>query len=81
MKHQALFSSKDKSKNNKSVVRCNFAWVKVFPNTDWPYHGMKVTCFVKKSMKVLTSEFSAFVNIRLQNNTYNAIGKLNWMKI
>ena len=26
MKHQALFSSKDKSKNNKSVVCCNFAW-------------------------------------------------------
>ena len=25
-KHQALFSSKDKSKNNKSVVCCNFAW-------------------------------------------------------
>ena len=25
MKHQALFSSKDKSKN-KSVVCCNFAW-------------------------------------------------------
>ena len=26
MKHQALFSLKDKSKNNKSVVCCNFAW-------------------------------------------------------
>ena len=26
MKHQALFSSKDKNKNNKSVVCCNFAW-------------------------------------------------------
>ena len=26
MKHQALFSSKDKSKKNKSVVCCNFAW-------------------------------------------------------
>ena len=25
MKHQALFSSKDKTKNNKSVVCCNFA--------------------------------------------------------
>ena len=25
MKHQSLFSSKDKSKNNKSVVCCNFA--------------------------------------------------------
>ena len=25
MKRQALFSSKDKSKNNKSVVCCNFA--------------------------------------------------------
>ena len=31
MKHQALFSSKDESKNkakrNKSVVCCNFAWL------------------------------------------------------
>ena len=26
MKHQVLFSSKDKSENNKSVVCCNFAW-------------------------------------------------------
>ena len=26
MKHQSLFSSKDKSKNNKNVVCCNFAW-------------------------------------------------------
>ena len=26
MKRQAIFSSKDKSKNNKSVVCCNFAW-------------------------------------------------------
>ena len=26
MKHQALFSSKDKSKNNESVDCCNFAW-------------------------------------------------------
>ena len=26
MKHQALFSLKDKSKNNKSVVCCSFAW-------------------------------------------------------
>ena len=26
MKHQALFSSKDKSKKYKSVVCCNFAW-------------------------------------------------------
>ena len=26
-KHQALFSSKDKSKKNKSVVCCNFAWL------------------------------------------------------
>ena len=25
MKHQALFSSKDKSENNKSVVFCHFA--------------------------------------------------------
>ena len=25
MTHQALFSLKDKSKNNKSVVGCNFA--------------------------------------------------------
>ena len=25
MKHQALFSSKDKSKNNNSVICCNFA--------------------------------------------------------
>ena len=25
MKHQALFSSKDRSKRNKSVVCCNFA--------------------------------------------------------
>ena len=27
MKHQASFSSKDRSNNNKSVV-CNFAWLK-----------------------------------------------------
>ena len=26
IKYQALFSSKDKSENNKSVVCCNFAW-------------------------------------------------------
>ena len=26
MKHQALVSLKDKSKNNKSVICCNFAW-------------------------------------------------------
>ena len=26
MKHQALFSSKDKSQKNKSVVCCSFAW-------------------------------------------------------
>ena len=26
MKHQALFSSRDKSKKIKSVVCCNFAW-------------------------------------------------------
>ena len=26
MKHQALFSSTDKSKNNKRVACCNFAW-------------------------------------------------------
>ena len=26
MKNQVLFSLKDKSKNNKSVVCCNFAW-------------------------------------------------------
>ena len=26
MKHQALFSSKDKNKNNNNVVCCNFAW-------------------------------------------------------
>ena len=25
-KHQASFSSKDKSKNNKCVICCNFAW-------------------------------------------------------
>ena len=27
MKYQALFSLKDKSKINKSVVCCNFAWI------------------------------------------------------
>ena len=26
MKHQAVFSLKDKSENNTSVVCCNFAW-------------------------------------------------------
>ena len=26
MKCQVLFSSKDKSRNNKSVICCNFAW-------------------------------------------------------
>ena len=26
MKHQALFSLKDKSKNNINVTCCNFAW-------------------------------------------------------
>ena len=26
MKNQALFSKKDKSENNKSVICCNFAW-------------------------------------------------------
>ena len=34
MKHQALFSSKDKSKKNKSVICCNFAW---------PFKGLILT--------------------------------------
>ena len=32
---------------------------KVFPSTNCPYHGVKVTWF-GKSVKVLTREFSAF---------------------
>ena len=54
--------------------------LKVFPYTDYPYHGGKVTCF-GKSVKSLTREFSTFVIKCLQNDTYNAIGKLNLMKI
>ena len=32
---------------------------KVFPSSNCPYHGVKVTCF-GKSVKVLTGEFSTF---------------------
>ena len=52
----------------------------VFPNTNCPYHDVKVTCF-GKSVKVLTGEFSTFTIKSLQINTSNAIGKLNLMKI
>ena len=54
--------------------------VKVFPSTNCPYRGVKVTCF-GKSVKVLTREFSTFAISSLQNNTYNAVGKLKLMKI
>ena len=53
---------------------------KLFPCTKCPYHGVKVTCF-GKSVNVLTGEFSTFTIKSLQNNTSNAIGKLNLMKI
>ena len=42
--------------------------------------GEKVTCF-GKSVTVLSKEFSTFAIKSLQNNTYNAIGKLNLIKI
>ena len=54
--------------------------LKVFHSTNCPYRGEKVTCF-GKSVKVLKGEFSAFTFYSLQNNTSNAIGKLNLMKI
>ena len=42
MKHQALLSSKDKCKNNKSVVCCNFAWLLNLVNCVL-VHGRSVT--------------------------------------
>ena len=42
--------------------------IKVFPSTDCPYRGVKVTCF-GKSVTVLTREFSTFAIKPLQNNT------------
>ena len=55
---------------------------KVFPSTICPYHGVKVhvTCF-RISVKVPTGEFPTFTIESLQNNTSNAISKLNLMKI
>ena len=44
-----------------------------------PYRGVQVTCF-GKSLNILTGEISTFTIISLQNNTNNAIGKLNLMK-
>ena len=53
---------------------------KVFLSTNCPYRGVKVPCFGKR-VKVLTGEFSAFTIKSLQDNTTNAIGKLNLKKI
>ena len=53
---------------------------RVFPSTNCLYLGVKVTCF-GKSVKILTGEFSTFTIKSLQNNTSNAIVKLNLMNI
>ena len=49
---------------------------KVFPSTNCPCRGVKVTYF-GQSVKVLTGQFSTFTIKSLQYNTSNAIGKLN----
>ena len=49
-------------------------YIKLFPRTNCPYHGVKVTCFEKKR-EVLTGEFSTVTLNSLQNNTSNAFGK------
>ena len=43
LKHQALFSSKDKSKKNKSIICCNFACsLRVIPyETEMEINDMK----------------------------------------
>ena len=53
---------------------------KVFPSTNSPYLGVKVTCF-GKSVTFLTGEFSIFTIKSLQNNTSNTIAKLNLINI
>ena len=63
-----------------AFISTNFQTFKVFPSTNCSYHGVKVTCF-GKSVKILSGEFSTFTIKSLQNNTSNAIGKLNLMKI
>ena len=59
---------------------CLVPQFKVFPSTNCPYRGVKVRSF-RKSVKVLTGEVSTFTFKFLQNNTSNAIDKLNLMKI
>ena len=47
MKHLALFSMKDKSKRNKSVVCCNFPWL---------FKGKHLYLFQAKHLQTQTSE-------------------------
>ena len=55
-------------------------YINLFPRTNCPYRGVKVTCFEKKR-EVLTGEFSTVTLNCLQNNASNAFGKLNLMTI
>ena len=52
----------------------------VFPSTNCPYRVVKVTRF-GKSVNVHSGLFSTFTVKSLQNNTSNAIGKLNQGRI
>ena len=59
----------------------SFSYLKVFPSSNCPYHGVKVKCYGKKSIQVPTREFSTFTIKSVQRNTYDVIWKLNLMKI
>ena len=67
MKHKALFSSKGKSKNNKSVVCCNFDWCfKMCLRKQCRHSLIKVCSSCHSTIVFQTSLSSGFFSIESQ---------------